>query len=160
MFLIELVVPFLVFCGRRARQIACGALILLMLLISITGNYCFFNLLTVALCVLLLDDAFLLRLAPAALAAFVREGVSSVTAAPLREGLGVWTTIRAVGVGVLAVVIALVSGTETADRLAPCSRLPAPSLGLLRLVSPLRTINSYGLFAVMTTSRPEIVVAG
>src|SRR5438270_4615777 len=56
MFVIELVVPFLVFCGRRSRQIACGALILLMLLISITGNYCFFNLHTVALCVLLLDD--------------------------------------------------------------------------------------------------------
>jgi hypothetical protein len=28
-----------------------------MTLIALTGNYCFFNLLTVALCVLLLDDA-------------------------------------------------------------------------------------------------------
>src|SRR5204862_1463706 len=59
MFVIELAVPFLIFCGRRARQIACGAFTLLMLLISITGNYCFFNLLTVALCVLLPDDDFL-----------------------------------------------------------------------------------------------------
>jgi len=30
----------------------------------------------------------------------------------------------------------------------------------LRLASPLRTVNSYGLFAVMTTTRPEIVVEG
>ena len=88
------------------------------------------------------------------------EGVSSVTAAPLRESFGLWTTIRAVGVGALAVVIALVSGTETAARLTHAQDLPAPLLGLLRLVAPLRTINSYGLFAVMTTSRPEIVVEG
>src|SRR5438874_303891 len=32
MFVIELAVPFLIFCGRHARQIACGAFTLLMLL--------------------------------------------------------------------------------------------------------------------------------
>jgi len=52
MFGIELAAPFLILCGRRPRQIACGAFALLMLLISLTGNYCFFNLLTLALCVL------------------------------------------------------------------------------------------------------------
>ncbi len=36
-----------------------------MVLIAATGNYCFFNLLTVALCVLLLDDAALQRFVPA-----------------------------------------------------------------------------------------------
>src|SRR5438552_7279458 len=77
MFGIELAAPFLILCGRRPRQIACGAFALLMLLISLTGNYCFFNLLTVALCVLLLDDAFLLRLLPASVAAFARTRLSS-----------------------------------------------------------------------------------
>ena len=38
--------------------------------------------------------------------------------------------------------------------------MPQPLLGLLQWVSPLRTINTYGLFAVMTTTRPEIVVEG
>src|SRR5436190_20315330 len=71
MFGIELGAPFLIFCGRRPRQVACGAFVLLMLLISLTGNYCFFNLLTVALCVLLLDDSCLLRLLPASMASFV-----------------------------------------------------------------------------------------
>src|SRR5205814_4839840 len=64
MFAIELAVPLLIFCGRRARQIACGGFVLLMLLISLTGDYCFFNLLTVTLCVLLLDDPFLFRWVP------------------------------------------------------------------------------------------------
>src|SRR2546427_5138692 len=77
MFVIELAAPLLIFCGRRRRQIACGAFVLLMLLISLTGNYCFFNLLTVALCVLLLNDAFLLRLLPASVAAFVRTRLPS-----------------------------------------------------------------------------------
>src|SRR5438876_6073156 len=71
MFVIELALPVLIFFGRRGRQIACGAFLLLMLLISLTGNYCFFNLLTVTLCVLLLDDAFLLRWAPAWMATFL-----------------------------------------------------------------------------------------
>jgi hypothetical protein len=38
--------------------------------------------------------------------------------------------------------------------------LPAPAQSYLAWISPLRLINSYGLFAVMTTTRPEIVVEG
>src|SRR5437016_9379556 len=87
MFGIELVAPFLILCGRRPRQIACGAFVLLMLLISLTGNYCFFNLLTVALCVLLLDDAFLLRLLPVSGAAFVSKRLPSpAESAPQEAG--------------------------------------------------------------------------
>ena len=194
MFGIELAGPLLIFCGRRPRQIACGAFVLLMLLISLTGNYCFFNLLTVALCVLLLNDAFLLRLLPASLAAFVRTrlpspaGQSAPTysnvARPMNpssahpdagghsaeplvsfpswegSGVGLWVAVRTFGVGVLAAFILLVSGTETAARLFGVENLPPRLLGLLQWVSPLRTINSYGLFAVMTTTRPEIIVEG
>src|SRR5437667_4264254 len=173
MFSIELAGPFLIFCGRRARQIACGAFVFLMLLISITGNYCFFNLLTVALGVLLLDDAFLCRLPPGSLATFLRTRLMSRAEselgqpfrlfgrdarlegnpgpdAPLPAGthaplpVGSWAALRAVGVGLLAVVILLVSGTETAARLFRAQNLPRPALQLLRVVSPLRTINSYG----------------
>src|SRR2546422_7282314 len=64
MFIIELVIPILILCGRRPRQVACAVFILFMLLISLTGNYCFFNLLTVALCLWLLDDTFFARFIP------------------------------------------------------------------------------------------------
>ena len=57
MFTIELVVPFLIFLPRRLRFTGCWLLILLQVVILLTGNYCFFNLLTIALCLLLLDDA-------------------------------------------------------------------------------------------------------
>ncbi len=37
---------------------------------------------------------------------------------------------------------------------------PAPVVLLARAIQPFRSVNSYGLFAVMTTSRPEIVIEG
>jgi hypothetical protein len=37
---------------------------------------------------------------------------------------------------------------------------PRPVLALYEWISPLRSINSYGLFAIMTTNRMEIVIEG
>src|SRR6516225_9505120 len=54
---VEIIVPFFIWAPRRLRLIACGLLIFLQLAIAITGNYCFFNLLTLALCLLLIDDS-------------------------------------------------------------------------------------------------------
>jgi hypothetical protein len=71
-----------------------------------------------------------------------------------------WERVRIAGLALLAAVYLLVSGAETAARLFRVRDLPWPVAGLLRLISPLRTINSYGLFAVMTTRRPEIVIEG
>src|SRR5581483_9492956 len=52
---IELGAPFFVLARRRARTIACTLLLGLQALIAITGNYAFFNLLTAALCLFMLD---------------------------------------------------------------------------------------------------------
>src|SRR6185295_12235359 len=56
MFGIELVVPWLILAPRRLRLVACGCCMVLQLLIAIPGNYGFFNLLTLILCLLLCDD--------------------------------------------------------------------------------------------------------
>jgi len=65
MFAIELVIPFLIFTPRRPRQFGSMVLISFQAAIFLTGNYCFFNLLTIALCLLLFDDIALRRLVPA-----------------------------------------------------------------------------------------------
>ena len=57
LFFVELAMPFLFFAPRRLRLFACGMTILLQVLIAATGNYAFFNLLTISLAILLLDDA-------------------------------------------------------------------------------------------------------
>ena len=150
MFGIELLMPWLIFCGRRARQIAAGGFTLLMLLILLTGNYCFFNLLTMALCVLLLDDQLLARVLPARLVLSVPRSSERVR----------FPTFRVLGVGAMALVIFLISVVQVAARWIGPDHEPDAFLQLVRVLSPLRSVNSYGLFSVMTTTRPEIIVEG
>ena len=54
---VEIIVPFFIWAPRRPRLMAAGLMIFLQIIIALTGNYCFFNLLTIALCLLLIDDA-------------------------------------------------------------------------------------------------------
>src|SRR5438105_3348455 len=70
---VEIIVPFFIWAPRRPRLIAAGLIIFLQIAIAVTGNYCFFNLLTVALCLLLIDDATW-----RAVAAVARRGDSDV----------------------------------------------------------------------------------
>ena len=150
MFAIELGVPFLIFAPRRLRFVACAAFLVLQLLIIATGNYCFFNLLTIVLCILLLDDTFL--------QGFRLKQMFSRFNAP--EAVTMSSHYRSVWVAVLTVVVLLVSGIRMAGMFLRGANMPAPAQHILNWASPFRTINSYGLFAVMTTSRPEIVVEG
>ena len=53
---VELVVPFFIFLPRPFRLFAAGATIFIQVLIIATSNHNFINLLTIALCLFLLDD--------------------------------------------------------------------------------------------------------
>jgi hypothetical protein len=63
---IELGLVFLIWLPRRPRAVAAWSVLGFQLLILLTGNYNFFNLLIMLLCVFLFDDAALRRLVPAA----------------------------------------------------------------------------------------------
>ena len=56
-FVIELGLPFLLWLPRRPRHTAALVLAAFMAAIALTGNYTFFNLLAIALCLFCLDDA-------------------------------------------------------------------------------------------------------
>jgi predicted DCC family thiol-disulfide oxidoreductase YuxK len=144
--IVELGTVFLIFLPRRPRAIAACCVLVLQTLIVLTGNYNFFNLLTMLLCVFLFDDAALRRLLP-------RWLESRTTArAPLP---GRTATVVATA---LALVVAPVGLNRIWQTL---THKDLPVLGALtRAVSPLFIVNPYGLFAVMTTSRPEIVIEG
>jgi predicted DCC family thiol-disulfide oxidoreductase YuxK len=156
MFGVELVVPFLIFLPRRARFVVFWLFVLFQAGIAVTGNYTFFNLLSVVLCLPLLDDRALLRFLPANW----RERLAHVLNAsrpPLRRAIarGQLALVSAVGLLVLTV-----TGIEIVGMFR--GRMKAPYfLGkLYQHVAVFRSINNYGLFAVMTTSRPEIIVEG
>lgn len=131
-FAIELVLPFLIFAPRNLRAVAALAFVSLEVLIFATGNYNFFNLLTIVVCIALLDDRFL------------RRGRSAPRPCSSAPRLGArW----------LAGAVIVLGVCQTA---AAFAHLPKPA----RWVDPLRVVNQYGLFAVMTTERRELVIEG
>jgi hypothetical protein len=151
MLAVELVAPFAILLParfRRTRVIACGLMILLQVGISATGNYGFFNLLTIVLYLALLDDRMLRR----------RAIAQPMTGTPRPEP-AIWRLTSSVGAMVIAClsVVAFVREIQiTAGTPAQIAR--AWPGRVLEWVSPFRSVNGYGLFRVMTTARPELVI--
>ena len=140
-FIIQLGAVFLIFGPRRIRYIGCSALAFLDLLIILTGNYGFFNLLTIALCLLLLDDSVLSKWLP------TKGGKYKPPVSVLKK-----SSIFKAGVLGVCLMLYLVPLLTT--------RYPSFYVSIAKVISPFHIYNSYGLFAVMTTSRPEIIVLG
>jgi len=146
-FFIELVLPFLIFCPRRPRFFAALGILLLQICILVTGNYNWFNLQTMLLCVPLCDDAALERILPAGLS----RHLPRVQTSPRPRILGV-------AVGALAVFIVFCSLVEMDARFG--GKPPAFAAHVAESVEPFHIVSGYGLFAVMTTERDEIVLEG
>ena len=151
MFGIELGAPFLIFGPRRIRLLGATAMVLLQCHILLTGNYTFFNYLTLALCLLLLDDfAFQNWLMENIYGRFnsIRPPLISKRSWP-----------RVVTIP-LALVIMAVSSFQIISLFNVRSSLLVPLAYVDARIASFRTVNSYGLFAVMTTTRDEIIVQG
>jgi hypothetical protein len=141
MFAVEFGAPILIWVPRAwARRAAAGSIMALMLLIALTGNYGFFNLLTIVLCLPLLDDRLLVRFVP-----------NRITADGPAPGGSKRTPWPALGPALIIVLSATIFFTGTFG-----SRVPR-GLGPIYSFS---TFNNYGLFSVMTTERPEINIEG
>jgi lipase maturation factor 1 len=143
MFAAELAVPLLIFGPRRFRAAAAAALAGLQLVIAATGNYGFFNLLTLVLCLTLLDDGHLAFLAR-------KKAAPPPASAPCGA-------VRRWSFGLLAAALVFLGLVQTLGRFVPA---PAGLFTAVSWAAPFRLASPYGLFAVMTTVRPEIVVEG
>jgi len=153
MFGIELGAPFIIFTPRRLRFLGCAAIGSLQILILLTGNYTFFNWLTLALCLLLLDDFVLERVVPREFSrCFSPNSQPSILNCSLR-----WPRPL---IMVLTVIILSASSFQLAATLGCRSSLLAPFGWVAGQLAPFRTVNNYGLFAVMTTERREIIIEG
>ncbi len=149
MFGVELVLPFLIVVNPALRLVACAGLVLLQLLIMATGNYNFFNLLSIALCFPLIPDAYWGKVFPQSFLAWIGAGATAPPLAP-------WYSVLIV---IVAVPIVLIGANQMVETLF--ERVSIPGLDSLELaLQPFRTVNSYGLFRVMTTERPEVAVEG
>jgi predicted DCC family thiol-disulfide oxidoreductase YuxK len=153
MFGIELAVPFLFFAPRRPRMLAAALTAWLQVLILLTGNYTFFNWLALALCLTLLDDLHLQRMTPRS----IRSWFTS-RASPL-ENHRLFRWRRAIAIP-LAIVVVTLTLLQLLVMIGFPPRALYPVAALNQWLSPLRSFNAYGLFAVMTTRRPEIILEG
>lgn len=147
---VEVVVPFFIWAPHRLRFLAFVLLVATQIMIGLTGNYCFFNLLTVALCFLLLDDV---QIESSGSAPMLSERRNSATVRDRRyRGHPVAVALLIITFPLNAMLI--YSGFK------PAATWPRPIMGLYVYLEPFHIINGYGLFRVMTKSRPEIVIEG
>jgi len=160
-FGIELVVPFVIVGPRRLRWAGFVLLVGLQMIIAAAGNYAFFNLLTASLCMFLLDDEMLdvpaLKGRLAAAKGPPDDQTGGKPAVVGRPFKGRLSNALAIAIAVVTVPVSVVAFTRSVGLPLPIEIFVSP---LEQLISPLRSVNSYGLFAVMTTTRPEIIVEG
>ena len=139
---VEIIAPFFIWAPRRPRLIAAGLIVFLQIAIAVTGNYCFFNLLTIALCLLLIDDAAIGR------------KYETVIDRRYSYRLSIY--------GAIAVIILTVPFNAWLIFAAfkPDASWPRPLAAVYGRVEAFRIVNGYGLFRVMTKDRGEIVIEG
>lgn len=136
-FVIELLIAPLILGPRRFRALAFGATAGLMSLLFFTGNYGFFQLLTIALSFVLLDDDHWRRVAP-----------------------GVKPPKRPVATPAVTWAVRVAAGTLFLGSLTgiPARYLhqavPEPLETMRQVLARTRAVNHYGLFARMTRTRP------
>lgn len=167
MFLVEVILPFLVFFGRIGRTTFAIGTIVLMVAIEALGNFGFFNLQTIVLCIPLLNDDLWSRIV-------LRRLRKSEAQSPAISDSPKWRTISRQSIVAAMLFVSLLESVSEISSTARAAQLPAivtvpirwadtlllfwGKPWVLDLVSPFRTINGYGLFRVMTVQRNEIIV--
>ncbi len=141
---VEIIVPFFIWAPRRLRVVACALLIFLQLMIGLTGNYNFFNLLTIALCLLLIDDAIWSRKS-----ATVIDRRYKIT-----DRLSIYAAIIVIVITLPLNARLIYGAFEPDEEWSPWLR------SFYARFESLRIVNGYGLFRVMTKDRKEIVIEG
>lgn len=138
-FLFEIVLPFFIFTTPEIRFFTFIIMVLLQLLIMLTGNFAFFNLLTLALCFSLVDDSYV---------PWAKEYLApSITTPDLATSFFVSIT---------AMIMIVLNFFQLVELFRPLPFIDR----ILRVISPFFLVNRYGLFSYMTTRRNEIIVEG
>ena len=154
-YLCELVLPLFIFFPKRFRRLSCIGLIIFQISIILTGNYGFFNILTIILCITLADDLWFSRWSK------IRIGSKG-------SSLQEWTVINrlkkfsAVMIMICFLWVTMVYlDRDWQGNVQPLDDPSEPSIitsGLVKTAQLTRSMNAYGLFRVMTITRPEIII--
>ncbi len=141
-FFTELIIPLFIFLPRRFRLIAAGVTIFMQLLIIATSNHNFINLLTILLCLFLLDDKIVQRFLPQKMIPEIKSGWFSSTLISI--------TAVSILTASLSLFYSMVSNNKVTPWLAT-SGLFIRSYGLGHI---------YHVFPTMQVERHELQVEG
>jgi predicted DCC family thiol-disulfide oxidoreductase YuxK len=151
---VEIIVPFFIWAPRRLRLIAGGLLVFLQIMIAATGNYCFFNLLTIALCLLLIDDAVWRQ----------ENGTSTrlreATARQADRRYKHWDRLSNYAAAIVIVLTLPLNVRVIYSAFEPEAEWSQLLGRMYARAETFRIVNGYGLFRVMTKDRREIVIEG
>lgn len=145
---IELCVVFLIFFPRRIRFFSGFAILFLQFLILLTGNYNFFNLTTMALCLSLYDDASLARFIPSWLSTALAKTSTRLVHGQRYRPLLVLFAVVTVSVSIVQFGLRFGVG------------VPGFAVQVSNSIAPLQLVSIYGPFATMTKQRNEIIIEG
>lgn len=147
---IEILVPFMMFMPRRWRFTAAWITIFWQLLIILTSNHNWINLLTIALCLFLFDDRALRSVVPEKLR--IPPLTQTVHSRPV-------AVFRQVAIPAMAVFILVISSAQL--WMLSTGQYLGGTLGkVLDYLDTYRVVNMYHVFPTMTTQRVELELSG
>jgi hypothetical protein len=156
-FFVELLVPFMMLLPRPFRLFAAWATILMQVIIILTSNHNFFNILTIVLCLFLLDDRAVRALLPARIAGALARRTEALK--PAGRPRGGELSLRAPALSLLAGVLVFASVVQGWEMFSGRDA-PGWAAAVEEPVKALRAVNKYHVFPTIKTERLELVIEG
>ncbi len=163
MYGVELILPFFLFVPGILRRIGVIGQIILQFAILLSGNYGFFNLLTLCLCIPLIDD----KMFPRFITKYWKTDINKTKSRFFESDfMPLFNAFHWAYLGFAWFFFGITTYGHLARDLK--GNQPSPMIDLdtnwtatyVNMTRPTRAFNSYGLFRVMTTTRPEIIIEG
>ena len=146
---IELIVPFMMFMSRKYRFIAAWLTITLQLLIILTSNHNWFNILTIILCLFLFDDKAIRKVLPASLCSWLLQ----------QKQLASISSLLRIPCYAFASVILLTSTIQLSE-MASGSRISGNAGRVLDYIQRWSLANPYHVFPTVNRQRVELLIEG
>lgn len=147
-FVVELVAPFFMWGPRKLRVAAFLLMIAMQLSVILTANYGYFNYLSMALCLFVLDDGHL---------RWVAQRFGWMLPLPSQRA---FPRVQTLFLSLVAAVLIPVSVILFAPFFRPLDGLNQAIMPVRAVIGPFRSVNIYHLFASMTLVRREVVIEG
>ncbi len=152
----ELIVPFFIFFPRRLRRFSGVLLIIFQILIILSGNYGFFNILTIIICITLFDDQFFKRFYDTN---FLRlSNIVEISGKVRIIKLGFSFALLICFLYTFKVFVGRDFQGNMALSVSKSEYRSSFGQKIIDAAQVSRSMNAYGLFRVMTTTRPEILI--